>query len=130
MTPDRRGNNRIDSLRNIVRDPRVALLFLIPGIGTTMRVNGRARLTADPELSASFAMEGKNPKCVIVITVERAYMQCQKAIVRSKLWDPAMHVARSELPTVGEMMERLSKGDFDGKAYDAEYPERMKRTIY
>ena len=130
MIPDRRGNNRIDSLRNIVRDPRVALLFLIPGIGTTMRVNGRARLTADPELCASFAMEGKNPKCVIVIAVERAYTQCQKAIVRSKLWEPAMHVAKSELPTVGEMMERLSKGDFDGKAYDVEYPERMKRTIY
>lgn len=130
MIPDRRGNNRIDSLRNIVRDPRVALLFLIPGIGTTMRVNGRARLTADPELCASFAMEGKNPKCVIVITVERAYTQCQKAIARSRLWDPAMHIPKSTLPTVGEMMERLSKGDFDGKAYDAEYQERMKRTIY
>ena len=130
MIPDRRGNNRIDSLRNIVRDPRVALLFLIPGIGTTMRVNGRAHLTVDPELCATFAMEGKNPKCVIIITVERAYTQCQKAIVRSKLWDSEMHVAKSKLPSVGEMMERLSKGDFDGKAYDAEYPERMKRTIY
>ena len=130
MIPDRRGNNRIDSLRNIVRDPRVALLFLIPGIGTTMRVNGRAHLSTDPELCPSFAMEGKNPKCVIVITVERAYTQCQKAVVRSRLWDPDMHVAKSELPTVGEMMERLSNGEFDGKAYDAEYPERMKRTIY
>jgi PPOX class probable FMN-dependent enzyme len=130
MVPDRRGNNRIDSLRNILRDPRVALLFLIPGIGTTMRVNGRAHLSTDPELCASFAMEGKNPKCVIVITVERAYTQCQKAIVRSRLWDSDMHVAKSELPTVGEMMERLSHGEFDGKAYDAEYPERMKRTIY
>jgi len=130
MVPDRRGNNRIDSLRNIVRDPRVALLFLIPGIGTTMRVNGRAHLSIDPELCASFAMEGKNPKCVVVTTVERAYTQCQKAIVRSRLWDSEMHVAKSELPTVGEMMERLSNGEFDGKAYDAEYPERMKRTIY
>lgn len=130
MVPDRRGNNRIDSLRNIVRDPRVALLFLIPGIGTTMRVNGRAHLSTDEELCASFAMESKNPKCVVVITVERAYTQCQKAIVRSRLWDTEMHVAKSELPTVGEMMERLSNGEFDGKAYDAEYPERMKRTIY
>ena len=130
MMPDRRGNNRIDSLRNIVRDRRVALLFLIPGIGTTMRVNGRAHLSADPELCASFAMEGKNPKCVVVINVERAYTQCQKAIVRSRLWDPETHVAKSELPTVGEMMERLSHGEFDGKAYDAEYPERMNRTIY
>ena len=130
MMPDRRGNNRIDSLRNIVRDPRVALLFLIPGIGTTMRVNGRAYLTTDPGLCTTFTMEGKNPKCVIVITVERAYTQCQKAIVRSKLWDPTVHIPKSELPTVGEMMERLSNGEFDGKAYDAEYPERMKRTIY
>jgi uncharacterized protein len=130
MIPDRRGNNRIDSLRNIVRDPRVALLFLIPGIGTTMRVNGRAQLSTDPDICASFAMQGKNPKCVIVITVDRAYTQCQKAIVRSKLWDPLLHVAKSELPTVGEMMEKLSPGEFDGKAYDAEYPERMKRTIY
>ena len=130
MVPDRRGNNRIDSLRNIVRDPRVALLFLIPGIGTTMRVNGRAYLSTDQELCASFTMEGKNPKRVVMIRVERAYTQCQKAIVRSRLWDPAMHIAKSELPTVGEMMERLSNGEFNGKAYDAEYPERMKRTIY
>lgn len=130
MVPDRRGNNRIDSLRNIVRDPRVALLFLIPGIGTTMRVNGRAHLSTDPELCASFAMEGKNPKCVIVVNVERAYTQCQKAIVRSRLWDPELHISKSELPTVGEMIERLSNGEFDGEAYDAEYPERMKRTIY
>lgn len=130
MLPDRRGNNRIDSLRNIVRDPRVALLFFIPGVGTTMRVNGRAHLSTDEELCASFAMEGKNPKCVVVITVERAYTQCQKAIVRSRLWDASHHVKQSELPTVGEMMERLSNGEFDGKAYDAEYPERMKRTIY
>ncbi len=130
MIPDRRGNNRIDSLRNIVRDPRVALLFLIPGIGIMMRVNGQALLSTDPQLCASFAMEGKNLKCVIVVNVERAYTQCQKAIVRSKLWDPERHVAKSELPTVGEMMERLSNGAFDGKAYDAEYPERMKRTIY
>ena len=130
MVPDRRGNNRIDSLRNIVRDPRVAVLFLIPGIGTTMRVNGRAHLSTNEELCASFAMEGKKPKCVIIIMVDRAYTQCQKAIVRSRLWDPKMHVAKSELPTVGGMMERLSNGEFDGKAYDAEYPERMKRTIY
>jgi PPOX class probable FMN-dependent enzyme len=130
MIPDRRGNNRIDSLRNIVRDPRVALLFLIPGVGTTMRVNGRAHLSTDSSLCASFAMEGKTPKCVIVITVERAYTQCQKAIVRAKLWDPSRHTPASDLPTVGEMMERLSPGEFDGKVYDAEYPERMKRTIY
>ena len=130
MIPDRRGNNRIDSLRNIVRDNRVALLFLIPGIGMSMRVNGRAHLSTAAELCASFAMEGKVPKCVIVITVERAYTQCQKAIARSKLWDASQHIKQSDLPTVGEMMERLSPNDFDGKAYDAAYPERMKQTIY
>ncbi len=130
MIPDRRGNNRIDSLRNIVRDPRVGLLFLIPGMGITMRVNGRAQLSTDPELCASFTMEGKVPKCVIIIQVERAYTQCKKALVRSKLWDANAFISDHELPTIGEMMERLAPGNFDGKAYDAAYPERMKQTIY
>ncbi|MGL4491013.1 MAG: pyridoxamine 5'-phosphate oxidase family protein, partial [Rhizobiaceae bacterium] len=130
MIPDRRGNNRIDSLRNIVRDPRVGLLFLIPGIGITMRVNGRAELSTDPELCASFLMEGKAPKCVIIVHVERAYTQCKKALVRSKLWDASAFISVDQLPTIGEMMERLSPGEFDGKAYDAAYPERMKQTIY
>lgn len=130
MIPDRKGNNRVDSLRNIVRDPRVALLFLVPGVGETMRVNGTARLSTDPELCRSFAMQGKAPACVIVITVEKAYPQCQKALVRSKLWDPSLHIARSELPSVGAMIEAISKGGFDGKAYDEAYPERLKQTIY
>jgi uncharacterized protein len=130
MIPDRRGNNRIDSLRNIVRDPRVALLFIIPGLEGTMRVNGRAELSKDEELCASFAMEGKLPKCVIVVHVERAYVQCKKALVRGRIWDAASHISQEELPTVGEMMNRLTNGDFDGKKYDAAYPERMKQTIY
>ena len=130
MIPDRRGNNRVDSLRNIVRDPRVALLFLSPGIGETMRVNGRAVLSTDPALRESFAMQGKVPACVIVVTAERVYPQCQKALVRSKLWDPATRIPRSDLPTVGQMLEALTKGSFDGKAYDQAYPERLKQTIY
>lgn len=130
LIPDRRGNNRIDSLRNIVRDPRVALLFLVPGVGETMRVNGRAHISTDPELLASFVMDGKAPRSVIVVSVERVYPQCQKALVRSRLWDPARHVARAALPSVGEMMEAISGGSFDGKAYDAAYPERMKQTLY
>jgi uncharacterized protein len=130
MIPDRRGNNRIDSLRNIVRDPRVALLFLIPGVGTSLRVNGRAHLSTDAPLCASFAMGDKIPKCVIVIAVERVYTQCQKAIARSKLWETAHHVKPYDLPSVGEMMQRLAPESFDGKAYDAAYPERMKQTIY
>src|SRR6204780_4376063 len=88
LIPDRRGNNRIDSLRNLVRDPRIALLFLIPGVGETMRIAGRAKISTDPELTGSFVVNGKVPKCVLVVTVEKAYFQCTKAIIRSKLWDP------------------------------------------
>lgn len=133
IIPDRRGNNRIDSLRNIVRDPRVALLFLVPGVGETMRVNGRAVISTDPELCASFEMEGKAPKSVIIVTAERVYPQCQKALVRSKLWDPSIQIPRSTLPTVGQMMQALAptkSQTFDGAAYDAAYPDRLKQTIY
>ncbi len=130
MIPDRRGNNRVDTLRNIVRDPRIAMLFLVPGIGETMRVNGTARLSTNIDLRQSFAMEGKLPACIIVITVLEIYTQCQKALVRSKLWDAAMQIPRSELPSVGKMLQAISKGEFDGQAYDEAYPERMKRTIY
>ncbi|MGL4239577.1 MAG: pyridoxamine 5'-phosphate oxidase family protein [Beijerinckiaceae bacterium] len=126
--PDRKGNNRVDSLRNIVRDPRVALLFLIPGIGNTMRVNGRATITTDPDLCASFAMRGNPATSVIEVHVERVYPQCPKALVRSKLWDEGAKLARGALPSVGEMMEALDPG-FDGKRYEAEYPARMERTI-
>ncbi len=130
MIPDRRGNNRVDSLRNIVRDPRVALLFLIPGIGATMRINGQAALTTEPALCASFAIQGKPAKCVIVVTADRVYPQCPKALVRSKLWDPALHLHPADLPTSGEMMQAISQGEIDGKALDAAYPARMKETIY
>ncbi len=90
IVPDRRGNNRIDSLRNLVTDPRVALLFLIPGVSETLRVMGRVTISTDPELCASFAMQGKAPRCVLVIAVEQVFFQCAKAIVRSKLWDPSI----------------------------------------
>jgi uncharacterized protein len=129
LIPDRKGNNRVDSLRNIVRDPRIALLFLIPGVGNTMRVNGRAAISTDPDLCASFAMRGNPATSVIVVTVESIYPQCQKALVRSKLWDDATKIERHTLPSLGEMMQQLDPG-FDGKAYDAAYPARMERTIY
>jgi uncharacterized protein len=129
LIPDRKGNNRLDSLRNIVRDPRIALLFLIPGVGNTMRVNGRAVISIDRELCESFAMRGNPASSVIVVTVESAYPQCQKALVRAKLWDSGTQVARSALPSVGEMMEALDPG-FDGGSYEAAYPARMERTIY
>ena len=130
LVPDRRGNNRIDSLRNIVRDPRVALLFLIPGVSETMRVNGRAALSTDPELLESFTVDGKAPRCVIVVTVERAYFQCAKAIVRSKLWDPATRIERSKLPSTGAMVAALTKGKVDAEAYDREAPARIKAQLY
>jgi PPOX class probable FMN-dependent enzyme len=130
LIPDRRGNNRIDSLRNIVRDPRIALLFLIPGIGNTLRINGRAEITTDEGLCASFAMADKLPKSVIVVRVERVYFQCPKALVRSHLWSPEAQIARSELPSTGTILESLSKGAIDANAYDRSYPQRLKETIY
>jgi uncharacterized protein len=129
MLPDRRGNNRIDSLRNIVRDPRIALLFLIPGVGRTLRINGRAAISVDPELCASFTMEGKVPRSVIVVTAESVYTQCPKALVRSHLWDPSRHLPESALPSSGTMMKAL-QAEFDAETYDREYPQRLKETIY
>lgn len=130
LIPDRRGNNRIDALRNIVRDPRISLLFLIPGIGTTVRINGRAEITTDPELCASFAMQGKAPQSVLVVTVDRIYFQCPKALVRSRLWSADAQVARSELPSTGEILQAITQGGIDGGAYDQAYPQRLKETIY
>jgi PPOX class probable FMN-dependent enzyme len=129
MIPDRRGNNRLDALRNIVRDPRVALLFLIPGIGRTLRVNGTARITTDPALCDSFAIDGKVPRSVIVVTAERVYTQCPKALVRSQLWDASRHLPETALPSSGEMLRALSAA-FDGAAYDQAYPQRLRETIY
>jgi PPOX class probable FMN-dependent enzyme len=130
LIPDRRGNNRIDSLRNLVCDPRLSLLFLIPGVGETMRVNGRAVISTDPKLTESFIFNGKVPKCVLVVTVERAYFQCTKAIIRSKLWDPAQHVDRKILPTPGSILAELTGGKMGGAEHDRLAPERIKETIY
>ncbi len=130
LIPDRRGNNRIDSLRNLVRDPRVSLLFLIPGVGETMRVNGRAAISTDPKLTEGFAFNGKQPKCVLVVTVERAYFQCTKAIIRSKLWDPSTQVDRKTLPTPGSILAELTGGKMGGPEHDRLAPERIKQTIY
>src|SRR5690606_35670402 len=117
MLPDRHGNNRIDSLRNILRDPRVALLFLIPGSGNTLRVNGHARLTADETLRASFAVEGKQPRTVIVVEVREVYFQCARAIIRSGLWDPSNHVSPDALPTPGAILAALSQDRVGGEEY-------------
>jgi PPOX class probable FMN-dependent enzyme len=130
MLPDRRGNNRIDSLRNIVRDPRVALLFLIPGSGTTFRVNGRAVLSADPALLDSFAVDGKPPRTAMVVTVEEAYFQCARAIVRSGLWKAESHVDPASLPTPGAMLAAVTAGEVGGETYDREWPGRAAKTMW
>lgn len=130
LMPDRRGNNRADSLKNIIRDGRVGLLFLVPGSGTTLRVNGRARITADAELCASFTMEGKPARSVTVVSVESVYFQCARAIHRSELWNPEKHVDPKTLPTPGEILEVTSKRGIDGEAYDREWPERAKKSMW
>ncbi|TPK60524.1 pyridoxamine 5'-phosphate oxidase family protein [Mesorhizobium sp. B2-4-19] len=130
IMPDRRGNNRADSLRNIIRDPRVGLLFLVPGSGTTLRINGRARITTDAELCASFMVDGKAARSVTVIDVDSVYFQCARAIVRSELWNPAKHVDPKSLPTPGKILEITSRKNIDGEAYDKEWPERAKKTMW
>ena len=130
LLPDRRGNNRIDSLRNVVRDPRVALMFLVPGSGNAMRVNGRAQLDTDPALLARFATEGRPPRCVMVIRVEEVYFQCARAILRAGLWQAESQVDPKTLPTPGQMLARLSEGRVGGEAYDREWPERARTSLW
>jgi uncharacterized protein len=130
MMPDRRGNNRVDSLRNIVRDPRIALLFLIPGSGSTLRVNGRAHVSADPALLASFKMDGKAPRTVVVVTVQEIYFQCARAIVRSDLWNPDKRVDPKTLPTPGQILAEMSNDRVGGQAYDRAWPKRAQASLW
>jgi uncharacterized protein len=130
LMPDRRGNNRLDALRNILSDPRVALLFLIPGIGETLRVNGRAAIVIAPALLERFAMEGKPPRSVLRITVETVYFQCSKAIVRSGLWKAEAQIARSALPSTGTLLAETSRSQIDATAYDRAAPARTIETLY
>ncbi len=130
MMPDRRGNNRVDSLRNIVRDPRVALLFLIPGSGSTLRVNGHAQVSVDQDLLASFKMDGKAPRTVVVMTVNEVYFQCARAIVRSDLWNPDKRVDPRTLPTPGQILADMSESRVGGEQYDREWPERARQTLW
>ncbi|MCU0889633.1 MAG: pyridoxamine 5'-phosphate oxidase family protein [Rubritepida sp.] len=125
--PDRRGNDRIDSLRNILRDPRVALMFLIPGSGNALRVNGTARITADAALCAGFAVEGRAPRSVAVIAVETIYFQCARAVLRARLWEP--HPA-PDLPTPGEILAAMTEGEVGGAEYDRQWPERARGTMW
>jgi uncharacterized protein len=130
MMPDRRGNNRLDTLRNVVVDPRIALLFLVPGVGVTLRVNGTAEVSTDAELRASFTIAGTMPTTVLVVTIASVYTQCPKALIRSHLWDPAHYRDPADLPTVGEILQAVTAGGFDAKTYDNAYPERVRQTLY
>lgn len=130
LLPERRGNNRTDSLRNIIADPRVGLLFFVPGVTETLRVNGKASISIDPALLARFTMEGKLPKCVIVIRVDTVYFQCARAIYRSKLWERAANGTRPDVPTPGAILQALTNSAFDGEAYDRDLAGRQRTTLY
>ncbi len=127
--PDRRGNNRLDGLKNIVEDPRVGLIFFIPGANETYRVNGRARISADPLLRRRFAVDGKEPATVIVVAVEQAFPHCPKALVRSDLWQAARAGRPKDVPTLGDFAAARNPGT-DGATYDAEYAKRMPGELY
>lgn len=127
--PDWRGNNRVDSLLNIVRDPRVALMFLIPGSNSVMRINGRAVVSVAPDLLSSFEMEGRHPRSVVVVTIGEAYFQCARAVMRAELWNVERQVDAADLPTPGEML-KSAKADFDRHSYDREWPARAAKTMW
>ncbi|MFS2038472.1 pyridoxamine 5'-phosphate oxidase family protein [Agrobacterium tumefaciens] len=129
LLPDWRGNNRVDSLLNIVRDPRVALMFLIPGSNTTMRINGRAVVSVAPDLLQSFEMDGKNPRTVIVVEIDEVYFQCARALMRSELWNPDNFVEPASLPTPGSLL-KAAKAEFDQETYDREWAVRAAKTMW
>ena len=127
LLPDRPGNRLADTLTNLLVDPRVALLFLIPGVGDSFRVNGRGRIVEDAELLEASAVDGKVPKLGIVVEIEEAYTQCSKALIRSDLWNPERHIAKADLPSSGEILRSLNDPEFDAGRYDRERAERYAR---
>lgn len=131
--PDRKGNNRLDSMRNILDNGQVGIIFLIPNVGETIRVSGSAEILIDAELCNSFAVNGKPASSVLSVTVQKAYYQCQKALARSRLWEPQSHVQRDKLPSAGQMAQHFSARngqDFDAQAYDDDYSEYMRKNMY
>jgi len=130
VLPERRGNNRADSLRNILSNPYVALLFLIPGIGETLRVNGRAQITTAPELLERFEIKGVRPKCVVVIEVDTVFFQCARAIHRSGLWRHPSSEHLKQVPSAGTILAALTDAAVGGEAYDQELPARQRSTLY
>ena len=133
LVPDRRGNNRLDSLRNIVGNPQVGMIFLVPNVGETLRISGHAEILIDEALCASFTMQNKSASSVLSIRIDKVYYQCQKALARSRLWDPAGFVKAGTLPTAGEMVRYFAEmhgEELDGETYDQNYPAYMKKTLY
>ncbi|HUZ81741.1 MAG TPA: pyridoxamine 5'-phosphate oxidase family protein [Gaiellaceae bacterium] len=127
LLPERPGNKLADSLTNLLADGRIALLFLIPGVGDSFRVNGRAEIVSDEELLAGSAVDGKAPRLGILVSVEEAYTQCSKALIRSDLWNPEKHVDRDELPSSGQILRAVSDPGLDTEQYDRERAERYAR---
>lgn len=125
--PDWRGNDRLDTLRNVVRDGRVSLMFMVPGSNTVVRVNGKAEICADAEVLARFGKQGKLPRTVMLITMAEIYFQCARAVVRADLWSGAKPPA---LPTAGDILSEMTSGEFDGKTYDQTWPERAAKTLW
>jgi PPOX class probable FMN-dependent enzyme len=130
LIPDRRGNNRLDTLHNLVRNPKVGLLFLVPGVNETFRINGEAVISRDPALADQFVMQGKPPRTVIVVTVKEAYIQCSRALVRSDIWNPAKHALPGTVPSMGTVMAKHTCGFVDAKTFDEEAKERVPVTLY
>lgn len=130
LLPERRGNNRIDSLRNLIHDPRVALIFFVPGVRETLRVNGTARICVTEELLASFAVSGRPPTCVLEIRIESVYFQCARALQRATLWEAHSPSPARDVPTPGQMLDELSGGHIDGQRYDLELPGRQAKSLY
>lgn len=130
LIPDWRGNNRIDSLKNIIENPQIALLFFVPKINETFRVNGTAQISVAPDLLEQFTVEGKTPKTVLIVTVREAFVQCSRALVRARLWHPEKHSSAENVPTMGKILAANMNGKFDADEYDRELPERVKKTLY
>jgi uncharacterized protein len=130
LLPDRRGNNRLDSLRNVVLNPAVGLLFLVPGVNESLRVNGSGSISRDPALLERFSAHGRLPATVLVLAVKEVYFQCSKALVRSELWNPERHVPRASLPSLGEILAAHTRGAVDAAAYDRALPDHVASTLY
>lgn len=128
--PDRPGNNRLDNLRNIIGDPRISLLFMVPGVGETLRVNGRAVISTEADLLARFVVQGKQPKTVILVTIESVYVHCPKAFLRSHLWETVAQAERRPVPSLGQMLQSISRGAVNAEAYDRDAPAHNREGLY